>query len=105
MSWADHAKTELAEGRDVQVRPRGNSMQPRVNSGDLVSLSPVPDASALAKDDVVLVRVHGRDFLHLIKAVRTEGESLRFQIGNNRGGINGWVGFNAIYGLAVEVVS
>ena len=27
----------------------------------------------------------------------------RFQIGNNRGGINGWIGENAIFGRATAV--
>jgi hypothetical protein len=37
--------------------------------------------------------------LHLIKAL-SDG---RFQIGNNRGHINGWVGHNCIYGRATKV--
>ena len=47
------------------------------------------------------MRVKGNVYLHLIKAI--DGE--RFQIGNNRGGINGWVGATAIYGIAVRVES
>jgi hypothetical protein len=47
----------------------------------------------------VLVRVHGADYLHLIKAI----DRSRFLIGNNRGGINGWVGPNAIYGIAIKI--
>ena len=27
----------------------------------------------------------------------------RVQIGNNRGGINGWTGFDRVYGIAVSV--
>ena len=38
-------------------------------------------------------------YLHLIKAVN-QG---RFLIGNNRGGLNGWVGPHAIYGLATRI--
>jgi hypothetical protein len=48
---------------------------------------------------VVLVRVHGHVYLHLIKAVGGG----RFLIGNNRGGVNGWVGPSAIYGVATEI--
>ena len=61
-------------------------MKGKVNDGDLVTLAPC-DASSLSVNDIVLVRVHGNDYLHLIKAMDAE----RFQIGNNRGGINGWV--------------
>ena len=45
------------------------------------------------------MRVKGSDYLHLIKAI----DRGRFQIGNNRGGINGWVGEGSIYGKAVKV--
>ena len=27
----------------------------------------------------------------------------RVQIGNNRGGVNGWTGFDRVYGIAVKV--
>lgn len=97
MSWAQHAITELQAGRQVQIRPRGHSMKGRVNDGDLVTLTPVKED--LAVDDVVLVHVHGRDYLHLVKAK----DGHRLQIGNNRGGINGWVGCQAVYGKAIRV--
>lgn len=73
-------------------------MRGKVNDGDLVTLEPAAP-ELLAVGDIVLVRVHGRDYLHLVKAI---GDG-RFQIGNNRGGINGWVGANGIYGKAVKV--
>jgi len=43
--------------------------------------------------------VNGRQYLHLVRA--TQGR--RFQIGNNRGRINGWISANAIYGRCVRV--
>ncbi len=98
MSWAVFAKEALRRGETVQVKPRGHSMRGKVNDGDLVTLEPVAP-EALAVGDIVLVRVHGRDYLHLVKAI----DNGRFQIGNNRGGINGWVGPNGIYGKAVKV--
>ena len=73
-------------------------MRGRVNDGDRVTVAPC-DPAALAVGDIVLVRVHGADYLHLVKAI----DRGRFQIGNNRGGINGWVGPQAIYGKAVQV--
>lgn len=100
MSWAKFAIEALRNGQTVQVRPRGHSMKGRVNDGDLVTLEPC-SASNLAIGDIVLVRVKGRDFLHLIKAANQN----RFLIGNNRGGINGWVGHNSIYGVATKVES
>ena len=98
MSWAKHAKEGLARGETVRVKPRGHSMKGKVNDGDVVTLSPC-DPEKLSVGDIVLVRVKGNDYLHLVKAI----DKGRFLIGNNRGGINGWVGKNAIFGLAVKV--
>jgi hypothetical protein len=98
MSWATHAKEALRRGETVQVRPRGHSMSGKVNDGDRVTLAPV-DPATLKVGDIVLVRVHGADYLHLIKAI----DRSRFLIGNNRGGVNGWVGPHAIYGIATQI--
>ena len=98
MSWATFAKEALRRGETVQVRPRGHSMTGKVNDGDRVTLVPC-DPETLKVGDIVLVRVHGTDYLHLIKAIN-QG---RFLIGNNRGGTNGWVGKNAVYGIAIAI--
>lgn len=96
MSWAAAAIAELQAGREVIVRPRGNSMRPRIVSGQEVRLIPPP--AQLEKGQVVLCRVHGMTYLHLIKAVGSDGKVL---IGNNHGGINGWA--SCVYGLAPDV--
>jgi len=98
MSWATHAIEGLQAGKTVQIRPHGNSMNGKINSGDLVTISPCTP-EVLKPDDIVLVKVKGNVYVHLIKAV--DGE--RYQIGNNKGGINGWVGTHAIYGKVVRV--
>jgi hypothetical protein len=73
-------------------------MRPKVNDGDLVTLAPCA-VEDLEVGAIVLVRVAGNDYLHLVTA--TDGQ--RFQIGNNRGHVNGWVGPAAIYGRAIKV--
>ncbi len=98
MSWAKYAIEALQRGENTMIRPRGHSMKGKVNDGDLVTLAPC-DPTLLSVGNIVLVRVHGNDYLHLIKAVDAE----RFQIGNNRGSINGWVRAGSIYGIAVKV--
>lgn len=98
MSWAKYAKAALYKGKKIQIRPRGHSMKGKVNDGDLVTLEPC-DPVKLQVGDIVLVRVRGTDYLHLIKAVNNG----RFLIGNNRGGTNGWVGHHCIYGLATKI--
>ena len=98
MSWARYAKEALRRGETVQIRPRGHSMSGKVNDGDRVTLAPVEPAT-LKVGDIVLVLVHGADYLHLIKAL----DRSRFLIGNNLGGITGWVGPHASYGIAVDI--
>src|SRR5688572_19707836 len=97
MSWADSYIKKLQAGETVQFRPSGNSMQPKINSGDLVTVK--PDTSDLQVKDIVLCKVNGSQYLHLIKAI--DGD--RYQIGNNKGRINGWISKNSIYGKCIKV--
>ena len=73
-------------------------MKPLIETGDLVKVEPV-DNRKLNVGDIVLCRVKGRHYLHLIKATR-KGQ---YQIGNNKGHINGWIHKNAVYGIAMEI--
>lgn len=99
MSWATNHIEKLKAGETVQFRPHGNSMKGMIQSGQLCTVEPVVDVSSLKPGDIVLCRVKGNQYLHLIKAVR----SGQYQIGNNRGGINGWITSNAIYGRCIKV--
>ena len=78
-------------------------MKPKINSGDLVTVS--SDVSSLKIDDIVLCKVQGRHFLHLIKAITIKKEDTLYLIGNNKNGINGWIGINNIYGKVLTVTS
>jgi hypothetical protein len=88
MSWATPYITKLKLGETVSFRPRGNSMQGKIESGQLCTVEPIQDYDTLEKGDIVLCKVNGSEYLHLIKAIQGK----RFQIGNNRGRINGWIG-------------
>ena len=98
MGWADGHIARLARGETVQFRPRGNSMVGKISSGQLCMVEPIRDRE-LAVDDIVLCRVKGNQYLHLVKAIQGE----RFQIGNNRGGINGWITRRQIFGRLIGV--
>ncbi|WP_206606531.1 hypothetical protein [Steroidobacter cummioxidans] len=74
-------------------------MTGKIESGQLCTVEPVRDVAALEVGDIVLCKVSGNEYLHLIKAIQGH----RFQIGNNRGFINGWIGSNAIYGRCIKV--
>lgn len=99
MGWAQGYIAKLKEGETVQFRPRGHSMRGRVNSGNLVTVEPIEDASTLRTGDIVLCKVKGREYLHIVKAITGQ----RYQIGNNRGGTNGWIGTNGIFGKCTKV--
>lgn len=101
MSWADRHVEGLRAGNTVQFRPHGNSMRGRIESGQLVTVAPLEREPEV--DDAVLCRVRGAQYVHLVKATRGAGEAKQFLIGNNRGGINGWVGRAAIYGVVQKV--
>ena len=88
---------KLKKGETVQFRPRGNSMKGKIDPGQLCTVVPVA-AEEVEVGDIVLCKVNGNQYLHLVKA--RQGQ--RFQIGNNRGRINGWVGPNGIYGKCIR---
>lgn len=73
-------------------------MKGKIESGQLCTVVPVDEAD-LEKGDIVLCKVNGNEYLHLIKAIQGK----RFQISNNIGRINGWITFHSIYGKLMKV--
>jgi len=103
MGQFDFAIKKLTSGDEVIIKPHGNSMVGLVNSGDTVVVRPASQEH-LPVGSIVLVKVRGNVYLHLIKAIRTISKGkIQYQIGNNRGRINGWVNKGAIYGKAISV--
>jgi len=98
MGWASRFIADLKAGKAVEFRPRGNSMTGLVDSGDLVRVVPINERKP-KEGDIVLCKVHGSEYLHKVLAVRGE----QYQIGNNKGHINGWAHSNAVYGTCVRV--
>ncbi len=101
MSWATHYIEKLTKGENVSFRPKGNSMQPKIKSGQLCFVDAIKDHSLLSVGDIVLCRVKGNQYLHLISAI----DKNRFQISNNSGFVNGWISSNAVYGKLVSVTN
>lgn len=104
----NHAEA-LRNGETVKFRPHGNSMQPRIESGQLVTVTPVslefPNGSIKYfpmpdVGDIVLCKVNGRQILHLVTAIGSDG---RYQISNNHGHINGWATPGNIFGVVTRV--
>ena len=91
MGWADRYIEKLGAGEDVEFQPSGHSMEPIVKHRQVCEVEPV-EIEDLRIGDVVLCRVAGRVYFHLVKAV---GQG-RVQIGNNKGHVNGWT--HTVYG-------
>jgi hypothetical protein len=98
MGWASGYIEKLKRGETVQFRPRGNSMSGKIESGQLCTVEPI-DGTQLSVGAIVLCKVRGNEYLHLIKAI----QGPRFQIGNNRGLINGWITATNIYGRCIRI--
>ena len=97
MGWAESYIEKLQAGEQVQFRPSGNSMQPRIKSGQLCTVDPIDGPPE--KGDIVLCRVGRAEYLHKVLAV----DDTMFQIGNAKGRVNGWIGLQDIFGILVRV--
>ena len=100
MSWASRYIESLRQGETVKFRPRGNSMTGKIESGQLVTVEPLMQSTELEPGMIVLCKVKGQEYLHLIKAVKSGSQYL---IGNNRGKLNGWINRSSIFGICINV--
>ena len=94
---AEHLKA----GEVCKITGIGNSMTPILKSRQPVICIPVDKNTILSKRDIVLCKVNGRYYLHLIWSLKP-GD--RFLIGNNHNHPNGVISRNNIYGKVVEIL-
>ena len=95
MNYKKH-KEDLLKGKDVSFSPKGNSMKPKINSGDKVTVSPISD---IKKGDIVFCKVKGSFYVHIVKAIQGD----KCLIGNNKGKTNGWTNKNKVFGKVTKV--
>lgn len=103
-TWATTAATQLLNGETIQIKPPGGSMTGRINNGDTVVLAPCT-VIELKTDDIVLVRIRGRRYQHIVLHQILQCDGQRFLIGSFQGRIDGWVQANDIFGKAIEIKS
>jgi hypothetical protein len=96
----DAAASRVAAGETVEFRPSGSSMVPLIRSRQQVKIAPV-DPAKLEVGDIVLTRVAGTVYLHLVSAV--DQARNRVQISNNHGRVNGWTSHDRVFGICVAV--
>ena len=100
MGVLDTIASRVTTGSTVDFRPSGSSMAPLIRSRQLVTVAPV-DPTTVDVGDIVLARVAGTVYLHLVSAVNASAG--RVQISNNRGRVNGWTNHAKIYGICTAV--
>lgn len=96
--------TKLKEGEVCKVTGVGNSMTPILKSRQAVICEPVTEDTELEKKNIVLCKVRGHYYLHLIWATRVDGEKQMYLIGNNHGHANGWIPRTQVFGKVVEIL-
>ncbi len=94
------AAEHLKNGEECIITGYGQSMTPILKSGQRVRVSPINN-TVLNKNDIVFVKVAGHFYLHKISAIKN---NTTYQISNNHGHINGYVGKSQIYGKVVEIL-
>lgn len=75
-------------------------MVPLIRSRQSVVVAPV-DPAKLEVGDIVLARVSGTVYLHLVSSL--DPTRNRVQISNNRGRVNGWTSHDRVFGICVVV--
>jgi hypothetical protein len=100
MGVLDTIASRVAAGSTVDFRPSGSSMVPLIRSRQLATVAPV-DPTTVEVGDIVLARVAGTIYLHLVSAV--DASTGRVQISNNRGRVNGWTNHAKIYGICTAI--
>jgi len=88
----------LSQGKPIITSEKGNSMSPRILSGQKHELTPCT-LDDIIVNDIVYCKVHGRFYTHLVKAKDPLKGVL---ISNMKGRINGWT--KNVYGKVTKVL-
>ena len=84
-------------GETFITSENGNSMSPKIKSGQNHKLAPA-SINDINIGDIVYCKVKGNFYTHIVKAKGEKG----CLIGNNHGKINGWT--KSIYGKVIEIL-
>jgi hypothetical protein len=90
----------LEDKGSVIIQCNGHSMEPLIFPKESIHLRKV-DRKLLRIGDAVFCRLSGGLQVHMVSAI--DEPNNRWQISNRKGWINGWIGPQAIFGLAVQV--
>lgn len=95
-----HIIEKLKTEETVTFSPRGNSMTPKIKSGQKVTIKRLTkdEKLKLSKNDIVFCKVKNNIYLHLISAIKGD----QVQISNNHGYVNGWTHLDNIYAILIN---
>jgi hypothetical protein len=95
MHWKE---LKLKKGEPFITSEKGNSMEPRLSSGQSHELTPCVWMECKV-NDIVFCKVHGRYYTHLVHAY----DPIKgLHIGNNKGGLNGWT--KQVFGRVTRIL-
>ena len=94
MNWQQISES-LRKRKEIKCKLYGNSMTPRIKSGQLVTIT--PNIEHVKIGDIVFCKVNGNYCVHAVKAI----DGKRYQIANNHGHINGWT--KNIFGKVIKI--
>ena len=93
MNWELH-RQNLVDGKTITFAPKGNSMLPIIESGNVLTIAP---CEIYKKGDIVFCKVKGTYRVHKITAIKDDS----YQISNNKGYVNGWT--KQIFGKVIKI--
>jgi hypothetical protein len=91
-------QTALEEGKTFITSEKGNSMTPLIMSGQKHQLTPCKWEDCQV-DEIVFCKVKGHYYTHKVLA---KNDQHGLQIGNNKGGVNGWT--KNVWGKVTDIL-
>lgn len=95
----------LLHESEVICVARGNSMYRYIPNGSVVRIRRFdPERDKLKVGDIVLCKVRGNVYLHIVGAIKNSRGKRLYMIQNAKGRVNGWIAEDKIRGVFVGIV-
>jgi hypothetical protein len=103
--WGDDNNKSKSNELDELIKDEITLEEDTENNASEPICEPVTEETELKKKDIVLCKVKGHYYLHLIHSIKPNKKgSHSYLIGNNHGHMNGWVGRSQIFGIVREIL-
>ena len=98
----DDFKARLLEGETVQFRSGGNSLRPKIMSGECCVYQPVRTHEDVNEGDIVFCQIGEKYWGHMVKQKTYVGGDYVYTISNLKGHENGTTDLAHIYGRVIN---